>query len=166
MPTVTIPSPPPTRVSRWVLRSVDEVYSVIADPESYPTWLVGCQGIRSIDDGWPRPGSRFHHRVGLVDFLTVHDSSKVIEMNAPQHLALEVRIPPAGRGRVDFHLSSDPASDGSARTRIDMDEAPVGLLGPAALALAPLLVLRNRASLNALVAHLNKYPDRHGRHPA
>lgn len=51
----------------------------------------------------------------------------------------------------------------TARTGIDMDEAPVGLLTTAAPALSPLIEGRNRASVNRLVAYLIEHPSRHGR---
>lgn len=163
MPTVPAHA---TRVTRWALRPIDEVFDALSDPETYPIWLVGCRAIRSIDDAWPDPGAHFHHRVGIVGPLAVNDSTEVLEVDRPAHLALEVRFRPAGRGRVDFWLTSDPAPDGANRTRIDMDEAPIGLLTPAAPALAPLTESRNRASLNSFVAYLNEHPTRHGRHRA
>ncbi len=145
-----------------MLRPIDEVFDALSDPETYPTWLVGCRAIRSVDDDWPSEGAHFHHRVGLVGPLTVNDSSEILEIDRPGHLALEVRFRPAGRGRVDFWLASDPAPDGSVRTRIDMDEAPIGLIAPTAPLLGPLTVGRNRASLNSFVAYLNEHPSRHG----
>lgn len=154
--------PNATRVTRWALRSIDDVFDAISDPETYPTWLVGCRAIRSVDDDWPGEGARFHHRVGLVGPFAVNDSSEVLEVDRPGHLALEVRFRPAGRGRVDFRLTSDPAPDGTARTRIDMDEATIGLLAPASPLLGPLIEGRNRASLNSFVAYLNEHPTRHG----
>lgn len=152
-----------TRVTRWALRPVEEVYDAISDPETYPSWLVGCQAIRSIDAEWPQPGAHFHHRVGLVGPVAVNDSTEALEVEWPNHLALEVRFRPAGRGRVDFWLRGDPAPDGSTRTRIDMDEAPIGLLAPSAPLVSPLIESRNRASLNSFVAYLNEHPTRHGR---
>lgn len=153
-----MPAPHPTRVTRWALRPIDEVYDALADPETYPAWLVGCRAIRSIDDGWPAEGSQFHHRVGLVGPVAVNDSTQSLDANRPSHLALEVRFRPAGRGRVDFWLTEDPGPKGTARTRIDMDEAPIGLLAPAAPALGQLIEGRNRASLNSFVAYLNEHP--------
>ena len=155
-------TPHATRVTRWVLRPIDEVFDALSDPETYPRWLVGCRTIRSIDDHWPSEGSRFHHRVGLIGPLTVPDSSEVLEVERPSHLALEVRFRPLGRGRVDFRLSADPTVDGQSRTRIDMDEAPIGPLAPTAPALAPLISGRNQASLNSLVAYLNEPDVAHG----
>lgn len=153
-------APHATRVTRWVLRPIDDVYDAIANPATYPSWLVGCRAIRSIDDHWPAEGAHFHHRVGLVGPLAVNDSTESLEATRPSHLALEVRFRPAGRGRVDFWLTNDPGPDGSVRTRIDMDEAPIGLLSAAAPALGPLIKGRNEASLNSFVAYLNEHPVR------
>lgn len=159
---MTAPAPHATRVTAWVLRPVEEVYDTLADPATYPTWLVGCRAIRSIDEHWPRQGTHFHHRVGLVGPLAVDDSTEALEAHRPVHLGLEVRFRPAGRGRVDFWLSSDPATSGGARTRIDMDEAPIGVLAPTAPALSKLIEGRNRTSLNSFIAYLNAHPGRHG----
>lgn len=151
-------APRATRVTRWVLRPIEDVYDAIADPDTFPSWLVGCRAIRSTDDDWPTTGAHFHHRVGLVGPFAVNDSTESLAADRPSHLALEVRIRPLGRGRVDFWLTNDPGPDGTVRTRIDMDEAPIGALAAAAPALAPLTSSRNRASLNSLVAYLNEHP--------
>lgn len=156
------PMPHAVRVTRWVLRPIDEVFDALSDPTTYPSWLVGCRSIRSIDDRWPAEGAHFHHRVGLAGPVAINDSSEVLEIERPAHLALEVRFRPAGRGRVDFWLTNDPASTGVVRTRVDMDEAPIGPLSLAAPALAPLTASRNGASLNSFVAYLNRHPERHG----
>lgn len=143
-------APGATRVTRHVLRPIDEVYATLTDPWSFPQWLVGCREIRAVDAGWPRAGTRFHHCVGLVGPLTVNDDTESLEADRPGHVAYEVRFRPFGRGRVDFWL----AGAGSATT-IHMDEAPIGLLAPTAPLAAPLIAGRNRTSLNALVALLN-----------
>ena len=155
-------APQPTRVTRWALRPIEQVYDVLSDPGTYPTWLVGCRAIRSIDDEWPAAGARFHHRVGLVGPLAVNDSTEALDAARPSHLALEVRFRPIGRGRVDFWLTNDPDPEGLVRTRIDMDEVPIGLLSAAAPALAPVIKGRNQSSLNSLVAFLNEDPTPRG----
>jgi hypothetical protein len=141
-------------VTRHVLCLIQDVYDALIDPRTYPTWLVGCRDIRSIDDDWPRPGSKFHHRVGLVGPVTINDDTKAIEAERPHHIALEVRFRPFGRGRVDFWLTEHGPAN-ARRTRIDMDEAPIGLIAPSAPVAAPLIAGRNRASLNAFVAFMN-----------
>ena len=143
-------------VTRYAAVPLERAFEAISDPRTYPDWLVGARTIRSVDDDWPKPGSRFHHRVGLAGPLTVADHSEVLEVEAPVHLALEVKARPFARARADFRLARVPGRDGCDCTRITLDERPIG----AAAALAPLLDrsidARNRASLNALVAKLNE----------
>ena len=40
------------------------VFAVLADPTTYPDWLVGAQAIRDVDPAWPAPGAKFSHRIG------------------------------------------------------------------------------------------------------
>lgn len=137
--------------TRYALRPRAEVFDALADPHTYPHWLVGCREIRRVEDGWPEPGTRFHHRTGLIGPLAVEDDTEVLAVDAPDTLTLEVRFRPLGRGRVTFRLQD---AEGSA-TRIDMDEVPLGALSIAAPVLDPLIHARNRASLNAFVAYLS-----------
>jgi uncharacterized protein YndB with AHSA1/START domain len=129
------------------------IFSALVDPYTYPHWLVGARAIRSIDDDWPAPGSAFHHRVGLAGPLQVADLTRVLYLDAPRSLTLEVRVRPFGRGRTRFTLV-DESGDGPAATRVELDEVPIGLLGPARPVLDPLTVLRNRRSLEQLEAYL------------
>ena len=139
-------------VTRYAAVPIDTVFDVISDPTTYPDWLVGAREIRKVDDAWPAPGSCFHHRVGLVGPLTVADSTKVLDIDPPRVLSLEVRVRPLGRARAEFRL----ADAGSGRTRITLDETPIGALAPLKPLLDPPTTARNRASLNALVALLNE----------
>jgi uncharacterized protein YndB with AHSA1/START domain len=77
---------------------IESVFAALVDPWTYPEWLVGAQDMRSVDPGWPAPGSSFHHRVGLAGPLTIADSSSSCEVDAPELLVLEVRARPAGPG--------------------------------------------------------------------
>jgi uncharacterized protein YndB with AHSA1/START domain len=126
------------------------VYQALTTPSTYPLWLVGCQDIRSVDEGWPAPGTRFHHRVGLLGPLTVADDTEALEAVPAERLALEVRARPFGRGRVTFTLV--PREGG--RTLLRFEEVPIGPLRPAQPALDPLTVRRNRRSLERLSALL------------
>lgn len=129
------------------------VFSALVDPYTYPHWLVGARAIRSVDAEWPAPGSAFHHRVGLAGPLQVADLSRVLEIEAPRSLTLEVRVRPFGRGRARFTLF-DELGDGPASTRLELDEVPIGLLGPARPLLDPLTVARNQRSLRQLEEYL------------
>ncbi|MCU1452594.1 MAG: hypothetical protein JWN46_740 [Acidimicrobiales bacterium] len=143
-------------VTRYASGSIDDVFAVIADPTTYPEWLVGARAIRAIDEGWPRPGTKFHHRVGLVGPITVDDHTESLEVDPPRHLALEARFRPFGRARVEFSLREMTPANGCTRTRIDMTELLVGPFAVANPVAMPAIAARNRASLNALVAYLNE----------
>jgi len=40
------------------------VFDALADPRTYPQWLLGAKEIRSIDPTWPAPSSSFRHQIG------------------------------------------------------------------------------------------------------
>jgi len=136
-------------VTRHIKAPVDDVFAALADPNTYPEWLVGAKVIRSIDRGWPEPGSRFHHRVGLVGPLTIADSTESLEQEPGKRLVLEARARPAGRARVSFDLTPEPGG-----TLVVMDEVPVGPLAPLRPFLDPLTVVRNTKSLRELDGYL------------
>lgn len=142
-------------VTRHALVARDVAFDALVDPETYPKWLVGAREIRAIDDDWPEPGSRFHHRVGIIGPVTLSDYTRCLECERPSRLVLEARARPLGRGRVAFSLSEAGERGGNPVTRITMDEVPIGLLAAAKPVLDPLAEARNRVSLNALVAYLN-----------
>jgi len=131
----------------------EEVFEALVTPETYPQWLVGARAIRSVDDGWPAVGTAFHHRVGLVGPLEVADLSKVLDVDPPNVLTLEVRARPFGRGRARFVLTEEPGPAGHA-TVVELDEVPIGLLGRLRPLLDPLTAARNRRSLANLADFL------------
>ena len=124
----------------------EQVFDVLDDAYSYPRWVVGTRRVRRVDPGWPAIGSKFHHAVGTAAG-EIHDSSKVLERNRPNHLALEVRFRPIGVARVE--LDVEAADSGSVVT---IRESP--LSGPVAwlpkLVSEPLLTLRNALALQRL----------------
>lgn len=126
----------------------EEVFAVLEDPTTYPSWLVGCLRIREVGPDWPWPGARFHHVVG-VGPLRVADRSEVLEVERPWRLVLDVRARPVGRGRATFTLRQ-AGLDGEA-TEVTVEEVPTS---PVARRLRPLLDgptrKRNDASLDQL----------------
>ncbi len=153
------------RVTRHIRAARSDVFEALVRPETYPEWLVGCREIREVDDTWPEPGSRFHHRVGLIGPVTIPDSTSVLEIEPDRTLSLEVRARPFVRARATFTLEDEGQEDGRAITQVTLEEVPLGPLAPLRPVLDPLLVGRNIASLNALVAFLNtpkssRSPDR------
>jgi uncharacterized protein YndB with AHSA1/START domain len=135
-------------VSRTIDAPIDVVFAAIVDPTTYPHWLVGARDIRSVDADWPHPGSAFHHRVGLVGPLKVADLSKVVEIDEPDLLTLEVRAGPFGRGHASFRLEAAPGNP--ERCAVDLDEVPIGLLAHLRPVLDPLTARRNERSLAQL----------------
>lgn len=128
----TIPAPP------------SAVYEVLADPETYPDWLVGADHMRSVDDEFPAAGSKFDHSVGAAG-VTVDDQTQSLGADPDHHLALLVN---AGvfHARVDFELRREP--DGG--THVSFSERPVGAFAPLTPLLRPTLYGRNAASLAKL----------------
>ena len=120
-------------------------WHVVADPETYPTWLVGAVEIRSVDDRWPAPGTKFHHRVGLGGPVTTDDSTSVLSVDAPRSLVLEARARPFGRAHVEIEV----VPDGVGCT-VTMREGMLSPLPQLTPFLQPLIMARNRKSLDRL----------------
>lgn len=135
-----------TTVTRTIERPIEEVFSALVDPTTYPSWLVGAKAMRAVDDDWPEPGSSFHHRVGLGGPLTIDDSSSSRKVLAPSLLELEVRARPAGRAVVTFRL----AAPTPGATELSFGEEPIGAARLLAPLVAPLTAIRNARSLDQL----------------
>lgn len=128
--------------------SAETVFGLLADPRTYEQWLVGCKDIRAVEDGWPKPGTRFYHRVGIAGPLTLEDNTLSLESEPPRRLVLEARARPAGVARVEFLLEDD----GAGGCAVTVNEAPVR--GPAKVLHNPLfeamVSARNQKSLKQL----------------
>lgn len=132
-------------VHTTIAAPVAEVWDALIDPRTYPHWLIGARRIRRVDEGWPAPGTRFHHEVGLGGPLTIKDSTRSEAVDHGQRLELDVRARPLMRANVTFALRSTP--DG---TEVTLEEHPTGWYRALAPLLAPLVMARNRASLEKL----------------
>jgi uncharacterized protein YndB with AHSA1/START domain len=133
-------------VSRTFHRSLTEVYDLLIDPRTYPSWLVGASDIRDVDDDWPQVGSKFHHRVGVAPF-TLADSTELIAYERPHKLRLAVRARPLISAVVTFELVG-----GTDRCVVTMEEEPAvrpigNIVRPV---MDPLTHLRNHLSLKRL----------------
>jgi uncharacterized protein YndB with AHSA1/START domain len=122
----------------------DDVFKVLADPETYPEWLAGAQHIRHVDADFPNPGAEFDHEVGPTEGTTIADDSKALVNDPPHRLQLEVNAGPV-RGIVDFELV--PTGQG---TEVRFRESAAGRLSFAMPLLRGLIHLRNKASLERL----------------
>ena len=105
---------------RLIDAPAENVYAVLADPESYAHWVVGSNEIRRYDDDWPRVGSTFHHTQGKWP-LTVKDTSSVLEAESDRRLVLEVRTRPLVVAKVELELTPE-----GEKTRVRMVESPIG----------------------------------------
>jgi len=122
------------------------VWDVLADPAGYGYWVVGSKVIRDAEPGWPAPGSKFHHTIG-VGPLTLSDHTVALEADPPRLLRLRAKGRPAGTATVTLELQ--PRDGG---TLVRMTENPDGVYSP--LALNPVVhvitKLRNAESLMRL----------------
>jgi uncharacterized protein YndB with AHSA1/START domain len=128
----------------------DTVWATVADPRTYPSWLVGAKAIRDVDAGWPAPGTVFHHRVGFRPLL-IDDCTSVVEVEPGRLLTLRIRATLALQAIVRFELHDEPTG-----TRVRFEEEPArrrlgNLVRPV---MDPLTHLRNAASLRRLNALL------------
>jgi uncharacterized protein YndB with AHSA1/START domain len=124
----------------------DSLWAAIADPRTYPDWLVGAKTIRAVDPAWPAPGTAFHHRVGFGPFV-INDRTTVIDVDPQRLLALRIRATFAIQAIVRFELRDDPAG-----THVRFEEEPArrflgNLVRPV---MDPLTHGRNTASLRRL----------------
>jgi uncharacterized protein YndB with AHSA1/START domain len=124
----------------------EAVFSVLDDACAYPRWVVAARRVRYVDTDWPAVGSAFHHALG-VPGAELHDSSEIVDRDAPHHIVLQVRFRPTGTARVQIDV--DKCDNGSVVT---MTETPVS--GPVSrlpgLISEPLLRARNAWSLHRL----------------
>lgn len=134
-------------VEREVAAPTAAVWSVLADGWSYANWVVGTARVRTVDDGWPTPGQRIHHSVGLWPLL-LNDTTAVLESREPTRLVLEARGWPLGKAHVTVQVH--PTGPRSCRVTIREDAvAGPGTLVPKVLRQG-LIVPRNREALRRL----------------
>lgn len=128
---------------REVPATPEQVWAVLADPHSYPGWVVGARRIRAADDSWPAAGAMLHHELAGG----IEDSTSVVDSEEGKRLVLRARARPAGIAEVV--LTVEPSGDGS---KVQMKERAVS--GPASIIpefiLAPLVKARNEESLRRL----------------
>jgi uncharacterized protein YndB with AHSA1/START domain len=126
-----------------------QVWAVLADGWTYPSWVVGATHMRAVDEGWPALGTCLHHSVGPWP-LVLSDRTEVVDVEPHRLLELNARLWPFGSARVRLELT--PAD--TSKTRVRMSEEAVE--GPMKLLPHPvqaaLLVPRNRESLARLTS--------------
>lgn len=97
-----------------------QVWDVIADGWTYSQWVVGNTRMRAVEPGWPAPGARIHHTIGV--WPVVIDDETTVESCTPlEELVLHAKTRPFGGARIILRLS-----DTANGCRIEMAEVPVG----------------------------------------
>lgn len=95
--------------------SIEATWAVLADGYRYSDWVVGSRKVRDVEAGWPAPGSKIHHSVG-IGALAFDDDTRVIEVEPPHRLLLEARLRPFATARVQLEIER---RDGGTRAVID-----------------------------------------------
>ncbi len=129
--------------------SPEDVWAVIADPATYPDWLVGAQRIRGVDSAFPAPGAEFRHSVGPTKGATIDDSTEATAADPPYRLELVVHV---GLFRADVELLVVPCATGS---EVRFSERPKGGWVALTPVLRPVLHARNAESLRRLAQRLD-----------
>lgn len=102
------------------------VMGVLADGWSYSSWVVGTARIRAVDPGWPEPGTRILHSVGMWPAL-LHDETVVRAWEPERSIELQARGWPAGEARVLIEVMPSGAGC-QIRVTEDADKGPGTLL--------------------------------------
>ena len=148
-----------TTTTRVIEAPPDAVDAMLADPDTYPTWLVGAKRMLEVDDDFPREGSGFQHEVGAGP-IEVHDRTSVSGRVPGRELRMVVRARPLLVADVVFELA--PVGTG---TRVRMTETPRGVYRHLRLLIEPLVRLRNERSLQRLAHLLERGAARPGTAP-
>ena len=133
-------------VQRRLNCSPEQVFAVLRDGWTYPVWVVGASRMRSVDEGWPAPGTKLHHSFGVWPLL-LNDTTEVLELDPGHRLVLEAGGWPIGNARVE--ITVETAADGCLVSMAeDVSDVPTRLV-PKLVRVAGIDV-RNRETLRRL----------------
>jgi len=133
-------------VQRRLNCSPEQVFAVLRDGWTYPVWVVGASRMRSVDEGWPAPGTKLHHSFGVWPLL-LNDTTEVLELDPGHRLVLEAGGWPIGNARVE--ITVEIAADGCLVSMAeDVSDGPTRLV-PQPVRVAGIDV-RNRETLRRL----------------
>lgn len=123
-----------------------EVFTALADPWVFPTWVGGASRMRAADGRFPEPGSRLHHSIGVWPFV-LNDETTVEVWDPPRRFQLEAKTRPVGTERVVIEVR--PRGRGCV-VRME-EEAITGVAARIPRLIAePILWIRNREALRRL----------------
>lgn len=131
-----------------------QVMTVLEDGWLYALWVVGASYIRKVDPGWPKPGTKIHHAVGVWPFL-IKDVTEAKSHHPSGSLELVARGWPVGEAFIRIEVTSAVAG-----SRIVLAERVISGPGRVIRPLERILVpARNRQSLSRLVALIEGRQD-------
>ena len=90
-------------VERHTPATPEQVWAVIADGWTFPSWVVGAPRMRAVEPAWPGVGGRLHHSVGTWPAL-IDDETTVLESEPGRRIVVQARLRPAGEARVEITL--------------------------------------------------------------
>jgi uncharacterized protein YndB with AHSA1/START domain len=99
----------------------DVVWAVLADPLSYPRWLVGVKELLWADESWPMPGTAVDYAFRWGP-LTLRGRATVLDAHRPGHLRLRWKRRLLGDSIAEFTIAR--TADGCV---VDLAENPRGL---------------------------------------
>jgi uncharacterized protein YndB with AHSA1/START domain len=124
--------------------SVSDLFATLANPDTYPHWLVGAKRIRSVSDDWPQPKSFFEHVVGFGPAV-IPDRTTVRAIDPPHMLEMLVRARPLLEAVVRFEVRGSATG-----CTLVMRETPAGVYKAISSVAQPLIRARNERSLRRL----------------
>jgi uncharacterized protein YndB with AHSA1/START domain len=133
-------------VTRMVEATPEQIWGVLQDGWSYPSWVVGASRMRAVSDDWPATGSKLHHSAGIWP-VVVNDETTVLESDPPRLLRLQAKGRPAGEATVELRI--EPAGNGSKITITEDVTRGPGRYVPTLLR-QPAIALRNTETLRRL----------------
>jgi hypothetical protein len=138
---------------RFMPVSPTAVWAALADAGGYGYWVVGSKEIRDADAGWPAPGTKIHHTVG-VGPLRLNDHTEVLQSRAAELLQLRAKGRPFGTAKITLEL--EPRDGG---TLVSIHERPDGLT--AVLNLNPVVHVLTKARNSESLMRLEELAQRH-----
>lgn len=133
-------------VTRTIDATAEQVWAVLADGWSYPSWVVGASRMRAVTENWPAQGSQLHHSAGIWPLVT-NDQTVSLESEPPLRLRLQAKGWPAGEATIELRIERQ--GDRSVVTMIEDASAGPGALVPKQLRQA-VIAPRNKESLRRL----------------
>ncbi len=133
-------------VTRMVEATPEQVWAVLEDGWSYPSWVVGASRMRAVGADWPAVGSKLHHSAGLWPAV-VNDETEVLESDPPRRLRLQAKGWPAGEATIEVRI--EPAGGGSKITLVEDATRGPGRFVPKVLR-QPVIAVRNAETLRRL----------------